>query len=220
MSNISRRKFIYAGVGLTAAAGIGYFTKDYWLPQQEQILTPLPTSTPTISQSTQQTVTETPTPTLTETTTSTPIETTTTTEEMSEDELAVRKLLEEDWVGAFNSEDIQGMLDLYDDDDATVTTWMGQYVFGKDRNWSLYGYYEWSAKVNARVHNYKITMLKISGKNADVSSTYSYFAPGAGYNMTVTHQLKLIKITEITKGKVTTKLPKPIWKILYESVSF
>lgn len=60
MSRVSRRKFLYAGVGVAAAAGISFLTKDYWLPYPEST----PITTPTIS------------PTITET--SIPIETTST----------------------------------------------------------------------------------------------------------------------------------------------
>ena len=40
MLKLSRRKFIYVGAGVAAAAGIGYMTKNYWLPDREQIATP------------------------------------------------------------------------------------------------------------------------------------------------------------------------------------
>lgn len=58
MSNFSRRKFIYAGAGVAAAAGLGYLTKDYWLPKPDvsPVASPAATSIP---QSPQPTITET-----------------------------------------------------------------------------------------------------------------------------------------------------------------
>ena len=44
MSKVSRRKFLYAGVGVTAAAGIGYLARDYWSPTVSSPATTSPTS--------------------------------------------------------------------------------------------------------------------------------------------------------------------------------
>ncbi|MCW4032977.1 MAG: M23 family metallopeptidase [Candidatus Bathyarchaeota archaeon] len=52
-AKISRRKFLYAGTGLVAAASVGYLTKDYWSPliqdlttQPEHSPSPIQTLTP------------------------------------------------------------------------------------------------------------------------------------------------------------------------------
>jgi len=69
MVNNSRRKFLYAGAGVAAAAGIGYLTKDYWLHSPESTISPSPTATPIITETPQPTVTETTTMSTTESTT-------------------------------------------------------------------------------------------------------------------------------------------------------
>ncbi|MBS7622866.1 PKD domain-containing protein [Candidatus Bathyarchaeota archaeon] len=48
MSTVSCRKFLSAGVGGAAAAGIGYLTKDYWYPLTQRVISPKPAfATPT-----------------------------------------------------------------------------------------------------------------------------------------------------------------------------
>lgn len=52
MSNLSRRKFLYAGAGVAAAAGLGYLSKDYWLPSK--VIVPSLSPNATLIQETSQ----------------------------------------------------------------------------------------------------------------------------------------------------------------------
>ena len=67
---LSRRKFLYAGAGVVAVAGIGYITKDYWLPSPLASPSLSPTASPIITESPQTTFTETTAMSTTEATTS------------------------------------------------------------------------------------------------------------------------------------------------------
>jgi len=211
----SRRRFLkHVGAGIFAAAAVlGYLTRDYW----GSLLKSTSTSTPTTHQTQQPTTTDNLTSTETTTTATNASEITTTTEAISEDEILIKKLLEEDWVNAYNSENIEGILSLYTDN-ATLMVRTGQYLYnGKRGAKGIINHYSYHTTHHSRVHNYEIEDLKISGDKANVLSTYAWTSSGLG--LSGLSQYELVKITEETKDRTTYKLSKPIWKISFEQTS-
>jgi len=157
----------------------------------------------------------TPTQTLTPTLSSTPTETTTamstSTQPMSEDEIMIRDLLEKQWVEAYNSHDIEKILRLYTDN-ASLIVRGGQYAYqGLKGENGIYWHYWWHRENNSRLLNYKIKSVDIAGDKAKVYATYGFTCNKA--SLSGIRQYELVKITKITKGNVTTRLPKPMWKI-------
>ena len=210
---ISRRKFLYAGIGAAAVAGMGYLTKDYWLPSP-QGLTPESATISTSPQSPQQTFTDTPTVPQIETSTSIPTEKATTIIEMSEDEVLIRELLEEEWVQAYNAENKEQILNLYTSDATLDFTVRANKNILKGRQQITYNY-KWLRDYNARIENFKILKLEISENKAEVSSKYSWFSAkvgGMGFS-----DFQLVKTDSITRGNREWKLEKPVWRIKYET---
>lgn len=202
---------MYAGAGVAAAAGLGYLTKDYWLPTQEQIVTPSPTTTPTVNQSTQPTVTETPTPTITETTTSTPTETTTT-EEISEDEKMIRELFDV-WIEALNTKNRNLFLDIYVSDARKISHGGGNLYTYKGRS-EIDWHYQWHAKHKTKITSFTIIEISILDNKAKVQAVFNWATDvGAGLgHCKFTLEKKISERTSPAK----VKLPDNPWRISFE----
>lgn len=212
MSNLSRRKFIYTGAGIAAAAGLGYFTKDYWSPYLEPSPSPSPNATLIQHQPQQSTVTETTAPAATVTSTHAPVETTTT-ETISEDELMIRELMD-NWVDAWNQENLNELLSLYADKaviDFGCTITEVHFFRGKSEIPWLYNSL---FNQDIRVMNYSIREINIKTDTANLRSNFIFFKNQK--RIPHNHKLNVIKITEITKGRITRKLENPIWVIANE----
>jgi hypothetical protein len=213
----SRRRFLkYAGVGIVAtAAGAGYLTKNYWYPlTQSTISKPTETISPVTNEP--PVLNSSPPPTSRELPTNPPATLSPPKSPMSEDEKMVRELLEKDWVAAFNSNNLDRMLSLYTED-VTLFAEPSFSYRGLRGDHSLSWHYNYNFSHHWGIIYYKIVTVNISDNKAEALS-YLTVDKGAETQMGLSEysRYKLRKITEITKGRTTTKLPKPIWRIYDE----
>jgi len=216
LSRLSRRKFLYASVGVAATAGIGYLTKDYWYSRMHEAyrefytrISPetkpssLPTSTPT------QTPTESPTPITPSTPTPTP------TEPMSEDEVAIRKLLDE-WMDMYNKENANKVYSIYTDDALVDFGCRSRTSSRQHRGYNtITGFLTyWAFDNHARITSLAIKDLRIDGNEAYLSGKYTLIFQATSVRTTI--KMTFVKITKIKRGNAEFELPKPRWRISYE----
>lgn len=213
-----RRKFFIV-VASFAAAAFGIVTSDYWYPTMKRAYmeiyarsfpesVPAPISTVIITPEETSTLTPTSPTTLT---TQTP----TPTEAMSEDEVMVRGLLS-DWVEAFNGKNTTNILNLYTEDAKVYFFFQhslrDEYKGRAELSW----YFAWHAAHESKINNFTVRELRITNDQARMSGFYYLIfsgQPGCISNF----EYELVKISEISRGQTKFKLPKPIWRISYET---
>jgi ketosteroid isomerase-like protein len=209
---ISRRGFLrYAAAGIVAAAVAG--GSYYYITQKPAGIpsTISPTSATPSPTGTTSCISPLPSPFPTPTTPTIP------SSPMSEDEKMARQLLEKDWVAAFNSENLDRILSLYTED-ATLLADPGYYYKGLRGDHSLSWHFTYFFGRHDRVVSSRVVSLNILDNKAEA---FSYVdVTWEGQVASEHSQYKLRKITEITKDRITTKLPKPIWRIYDEHESW
>jgi len=212
----SRRKFLYAGAGIAAVAGISYLTRDYSYPIIQEEYKELyrhlfPEASPTITP-TGTVATETSTPIPTQSPTSTVTPTATPTGQMSEDEIMIRQLMVA-WRDLYSTGNVRNAGSVYADDarlDFGCTGMFGSTRFnGPGMISSLIA--SLHSTEEGKITGQRIIELRIQGNEAYVVSHEDMiFRPGP---VAWVSKFKLIKISEIKRGASTFKLSKPLWKI-------
>jgi len=185
-----------------AVLGIGFLLRDKLSSLTGGILSLEPTDTPNMLN---RSVTSTPSSlspmySPSPTSTSTPSEI----ESMSEDEKRVREFLEKDWVEAFNSNNLDRMLSLYTED-VTLFSEPSYSYSGLRGDHSLSWHYSYNFSNHWRIVYYRIATVNISDNKAEALSYVTVDkGPGTTMGLSEYSQYKLRKITEITKGRITT----------------